>query len=576
MSFPQRPPIVSARASRARVARAIRRTGRASPAERARIAGYAKVGETIAGCAHRKRVLYSIRSALILLAGFGVGACADESPAADTARPDDRPEILAWAESPELPPLVVHPSGRYLSTSDGKPFFLMGDSAWPMAWKLSRSEIAEYLARRRSEGFNAIVTRAACSRNTVPNAYGARAYSVNADDEFDFTNPLTTPGNDPADPGAYDYWDHMEYIVQRAALEEMYVFLSPVHGRFVSGPWSENSTEGIVLDANSAYATANWVATRLGHYPHIVWVVGQDRSPSTPFGEFTEVYDALAEGIADGVNGISSYDGQADYSTTLMTYSPRKYRANSSFWFHAREWLDFNSIQDMPKDQLNAIRGDRRLVPPKPTFLYEGRYEGYTPAWTDYQVRVQAYQTVFAGGFGHFYGHETTQIFGYDWQRRNGDRRLWDESMNSLGAAQMRHLRWLMSTLTEDQYFERVQRQGLLLNAAGSSQDLESDVIVVTGDPDGSFLWAYTAAGRPIELDMTKLTGFEYFLYWFDPRTGQLTEGVAIQSGPSRLSRSFTPPATGPTGKDDWVLILTSNRSEALDNARQSSAFSSD
>jgi len=34
------------------------------------------------------------------------------------------------------------------------------------------------------------------------------------------------------------------------------------------------------------------------------------------------VFRAMAEGVADGVNGIDRQDTKADYSTTLMSYHP--------------------------------------------------------------------------------------------------------------------------------------------------------------------------------------------------------------------------------------------------------------
>lgn len=54
---------------------------------------------------------------------------------------------------------------------------------------------------------------------------------------------------------------------------------------------------------------------------------------------------AMAEGIADGTQTKNSFDGSADWSTTLMTYHPKGGGHSSSETLHAEPWLDFNMIQ---------------------------------------------------------------------------------------------------------------------------------------------------------------------------------------------------------------------------------------
>ena len=37
-----------------------------------------------------------------------------------------------------------------------------------------------------------------------------------------------TPGANPDDPQAYDYWDHVEYIVDQANARGIYIAMLPV------------------------------------------------------------------------------------------------------------------------------------------------------------------------------------------------------------------------------------------------------------------------------------------------------------------------------------------------------------
>ena len=66
------------------------------------------------------------------------------------------------------------------------------------------------------------------------------------------------------------------------------------------------------------------------------------------------------------------------------------------------------------------MASDWQRTPIKPTWLFEGRYEGYfkrgycPEQWGEWQARLQAWQTVLAGAFGHTYGHERVFGFGRD------------------------------------------------------------------------------------------------------------------------------------------------------------------
>ena len=71
-------------------------------------------------------------------------------------------------------------------------------------------------------------------------------------------------------------------------------------------------------------------------------------------------------------------------------------------------------LQQHPAVARGSARGHRRRpearAAPKPTWIFEGRYEAYyrnnykPEQWGEWQVRFQAYQSVFAGGFGFTYG----------------------------------------------------------------------------------------------------------------------------------------------------------------------------
>jgi hypothetical protein len=285
----------------------------------------------------------------------------------------------------------------------------------------------------------------------------------------------------------------------------------------------------------------------------------------------------MAEGVADGINGISQPDGEADYSTSLMSYHPRKWQPNSSEWFHDEPWLDFNSIQDQPSDQVDAIALDYGLSPVKPTWLFEGGYEyrdSGKSQYKDWQIRFQSYQTVFAGGFGVTYGSMNIYHCGggasaQDEPIEIGKSSKWEVSLDEAGAMDMQHLFNLMRSLGNEQFLDRIPDQTLIDGDAGKMEGNEgviSRCIQATRGARGDYAMVYTANGRNIRLKMDGLSAPQMNAFWFNPRNGKwrVEDGESavqsafmanIPSGPAAPIHEFDPPGSADVG-NDWVLVL--------------------
>lgn len=484
----------------------------------------------------------------------------------------DRAEDLDWRlpEDAQCSPMRASDNGRFIIDENGDPVFVLGDTAWSLTWKLSRSDVDDYLADRRRRGFNAIGMVSYSPWHIGPNIYGDWPFPV-GDDDWEHAEPIETHGSDPRNADAYDYWNHLEYVLARACEHGLYVLLNPTFGEFISGSYSGDDTSRIYFDAGSAYDFGYWIGSRFRRFDHIAWMIGGDRNAVFHDRDERPEYRALAEGIADGVNDDRGYDGEADYSTTVMSYWPRKTMAdmkglNSSDWFHHDPWLDFNSVQDWPWDQLNAIERDWDREPLRPTWLFEGRYEGYAEPWQAWQARYQAWQTVLAGGFGHLFGNQTTYMFGNEWYPQQNDRDVWAASIASEGSLDMRHLKAFMETLTKEQYLSRVPGYDVLYGNQGQVGYLNSTRLVASRGADRDYALVYAADGRRVSVDMTQLAGPSMNAYWFDPRTGEwlargnrsaqpTTPEHQVVSGPDGRIKVFDPP--GPRGHGhDWALLL--------------------
>jgi len=289
---------------------------------------------------------------------------------------------------------------------------------------------------------------------------------------------------------------------------------------------------------SNAKTYATWISNRLKNYTNIIWMIGGDRSAVYGSYDYRPVFREMAAGVLAGNAN----------RPLLMSFHPRKWKPNSSEWFHNDTWLSFNSIQDQPLDQINATRYDYNLSPTKPTWLFEGGYEERS-GYGEWQVRFQAYQTVFAGGFGYTYGHMSIWDFDSDWKTK----------MQAPGANDMRYLYTLMTSMINTQYFNLIPNQSLIDGDTGSmsgSEGIYSTCIVATRTSNGDLAMIYSANGRNIRVKMSLLAGPTMTARWFDPRSGAWSDaGADIPSGSGAAIVEFNPPGSTVNG-NDYILVL--------------------
>jgi hypothetical protein len=111
-------------------------------------------------------------------------------------------------------------------------------------------------------------------------------------------------------------------------------------------------------------------------------------------------------------------------------------------------------------------------------------------------------------------------------------------------------MQFLRQLVESRPYLCRVPDQGILVGDALSG----ADHICATRGADGpqgaagSYAFAYSAGGKPVTADLTKLTGTMIMASWFDPRSGVSTW---LGQFAVRGKRTFEPPSA-----EDWVLVL--------------------
>lgn len=120
--------------------------------------------------------------------------------------------------------LKISDNGRFIVKEDGTPFFWLGDTAWELFHKLNREEAEEYLSNRAKRRFNVIQAAALSEFEgiTTENAYGRLPLLKNNLGEYDPTMPDLS--------GDYSYWDHVDFIVDKAAELGLYIGFLPTWG----------------------------------------------------------------------------------------------------------------------------------------------------------------------------------------------------------------------------------------------------------------------------------------------------------------------------------------------------------
>jgi len=432
--------------------------------------------------------------------------------------------------------LKVSPDGRFLLRQNGAPFFYLGDTAWELFHRLNREEADRYLQDRARKGFTVIqaVAIAELDGATVPNAYGHLPLT-----ELDPSRPAVKDGPDN------DYWDHVDYIVDRANSLGLYIGMLPTWGRY----WHDKSANGRpIFNVKNAEFYGEWLGRRYRD-KDIIWILGGDRGVDND--EEREIIRAMARGLRRGDGGGH-----------LMTFHPPG-GAGSSQWFHDEPWLDFNMRQNGHSSEYtghyDATAADYRRTPPKPVIDGEPLYEDHPLSFnaaklghsTAADVRRPLYWDLFNGACGHTYGnHAVWQMWQPGRDPINNPLMPWFEAIDQPGAAQMQYARRLIESRP---YLTRIPDDSVIVTdrvptavpGAGRYR------FAATRDTDGSYAMVYVPLGRPFSVRMDAIHGAKIKAWWFNPRNGKAT---AIGEFPDRGEHRFSPPDPGELL--DWVLVL--------------------
>lgn len=429
--------------------------------------------------------------------------------------------------------LEVSENRRYLVTHEGEAFFYLADTAWELTHRLDRSEIDTYLQDRASKQFNVIQTVILAERNgiTVPNREG----------ELPFHD------QDPTQPNEA-YFELIDYTISKAAEYGLRLAILPTWGSHLEDKFHPLFDNVHIFDTDNIRTFGEFLGARYGNDGNVIWVIGGDRDP--------EGKRALWLALKDG---LKSQDPES-----LMTFHPPGGHSSRDFWPDDR-WIDFDMVQSghyrrSPRNW-QTIETIRRSDPARPVFDGEPNYEGIpiafseaNPRFDDLDVRKAAYWSVFAGSFGHTYGHNSI------WQVHRGEgeesilwaNQTWREALDAPGAGQMRHLRALIESRP---MLNRIPAQDLLTAPSGDSDHVRATRDGTSGLNDATYAMVYLPHARSWKLDTSVIKGDRLNCWWFNPRTGEHIALGEIENPGAFESKWEWRHREGSDGPD-WVFVI--------------------
>jgi hypothetical protein len=414
--------------------------------------------------------------------------------------------------------LQVSENQRYLTYTDGTPFFWLGDTWWFCPSTLLPMEGSSNPAY--DSMFRTLVDKRSAQGYTVvqwafqgePLLGGATISALAAQDRID-----------PA------YWQQVDAYVIYATEAGL---IPAIALAFHSGG---DQLELAQWEFLWQYAIARYAA-----YP-VTWLI---------IGEYNaDIGDAASR--VPKMLALGQYIKDNDPYQRAMTIHP--------WWFQGdrrqawdEPWYDFIMLQGAHQayPDVDLYLKAYARPEPKPILEAECNYEGIH-AMTDKDVRWAAYRAIEAGSFGYTYG-----AHGLWYPTQGPDDKTFDEwgtpipwweALELPGGAQMTHLRALYESVP---WWELEPRPDAL-EVRGFSTYMLRPLAKAAGD---DVYVIYFGRGLQPEVSVSLLeapSGARYAGHWFDPRTGgtvALEDLLVVADGPMQL-----PPRPS---AEDWVMVL--------------------
>lgn len=421
----------------------------------------------------------------------------------------------------KMPFLKVSKDRYHIETSEGEPFFWLGDTAWELVHRLNRQEVIKYLDDRKEKGFTVIQTVILAEMNGInsPNFYGEK--------------PLIE--KDPTKLNE-KYFSHLDFVLKEAVKRGIYIGLLPTWGDKFNKKWGAGPE---IFTPKNAEKYGELLGKKYKDQANLIWILGGDRIPETE--EHYKIIRSLARGI------------KQEDPNHLISYHPAGGKIASDYL--SGDWLDLDMLQSGHSSltkEYNYIEKALQNEPARPVINGEARYEE-TPDrfWEnkdfglldDTDVRVSAYWSFLAGAAGYTYGsNDIWQMYSKGRGKVLNARLGWKKALDLPGAQQTKILK---NFFTAFEWQKMRPAQELII-----SKNPE-DAAHVLASKASEFAIFYNPEGRSFQVDLQRLNFEKHSALWFDPRTGT---SVELTKKNSLKNDIFEAPSSG--RGQDWLLVL--------------------
>ncbi len=416
-------------------------------------------------------------------------------------------------------------NGNYIFNND-TPFFILGDTAWLLLYKLELNDIERYFKNRKSLGFNYIQM--------------VLIYSMNNKKDINEMSHNNIDYNDKL------FWIKAKRIVELALKYEIIIGLLPC--------WGWNVKNGNI-NKNNAREYALFLSNYFKELSNIIWVIGGDVRGDVDLDTFNILGKTLH-----------------DNTTNLVTFHPFG-RTASYLWFNDCDWLDFNMFQSGHRryDQLSLGSWDdselnedsfgedcykyvikaktynniKPILDAEPSYegIVQGLHDIKEPYWEARHIRRYAYWSVFEGACGFVYGNNAIiQFYNYEGNGSYGVRESWNEALTSPGGAQVQYLKDLINSVD---FVNGISDSKIILNNKIGHHRTQ----VFRGK---DFILIYTYKGDKLEIDLSKYKNIKLDLYVMNPENNSLAYYDTIINNDKYIFR----PTKRRELANDWVLVF--------------------
>ncbi|WP_375754421.1 DUF4038 domain-containing protein [Corallococcus exercitus] len=472
------------------------------------------------------------RPSCLLFLALGLGACgpAEDVPATES------PEVLHAANPLTLAdyPIRASADNRSLVTATGAPFQYVADTPWALPSKLSQADVKLYLDDRKAKGFNTVqVMLLPMLSQWTQNVYG--------DVPFNNKNPASpavtaVATTDPTDTAGYDYWDHVEWVIDQAGQRGIQVAAAVAWYGYAGADWRPYMTTA----ASNTYGT--FLGQRFGAKNNLFWILGGDNNP---IGDTAGVPSGLdTSDRVEATNALANAIRNAEAKRHLMSYHAKR-TSSSAAYFETQPWHTVHFAYSNEKTY-GTVLTDYNRATVRPVVMPESYYDARTssPVLDRRRLRAQAWWTALSGGAGFAYGHENVWDMDSGWKPALAASSATDiQTFASFLAGYRTHL------LRPDHRSGNTRK--LLAGGYGStSTNGGLDYGVSATASDNSFALAYLPTSRSdIVVNLAALGGAGVSLSWWNPGAGGAKTPIGTYAG------SGTKALAWPSGYTDAVLV---------------------